>query len=134
MGCCGGDGTPVHKPAGVQLENDVLAIANWGGNRTFIGRVTGRAYPRTGNGKTVWVDPLDLAAMKELLPTAEPVEPIVETPLDVEPASLAADADSEVVDFDSMTVAELRELAQRLGIDIGSRAKREEIIEAINAA
>lgn len=82
---CGGDTpTPTTPPAGEKQLNDVLAQATWGGNRQERGRVTGRLYPRTGNGKQVWVDARDVDAMPHLfrrvrnempppLPTPQPV-------------------------------------------------------------
>ena len=59
--CCGGE-TPELAPIGERQETDVLAAAMWAGNRTEHGRATGRLYPRTGNGKQVWVDPRDVLA------------------------------------------------------------------------
>lgn len=57
MACCGnGDGaTPMNE----KQPGDVLAQALWLGNRTEHGRVSGRMYPRTGNGKELWIDPRD---------------------------------------------------------------------------
>lgn len=66
MGCCGNNETIVETPVGERLEGDLLAQALWGGNRMERGRASGRLYPRTGNGKVVWVDPRDVAARPDL--------------------------------------------------------------------
>lgn len=61
-GCCG-DPTPGPTgPAGQPQEGDVLAQAQWSGNRQERGRVTGRLYERTSFPKTVYVNPDDIAA------------------------------------------------------------------------
>lgn len=60
MGCCG-DIDVEQMPIGERQPGDVLAMAMWGGNRTEMGYVSGRRYPRTGNRKLVWVDPRDVA-------------------------------------------------------------------------
>ena len=64
--CCGKSENLDQSPLGQRQAGDVLAAALWGGNRTERGRATGRRYPRTGNGKQVWVDPRDVAAASHL--------------------------------------------------------------------
>lgn len=65
MGCCGGE--PVlQPPSNEPLPGDVLVIATWAGNRVEVGPVTGRSYPRTGNGKQVYVNPADAQARPDL--------------------------------------------------------------------
>lgn len=62
MGCCG-DNVPVdNSPQGERHDGDVIAMALWTGNDRKRGLATGRVYPRTGNGKYCYVDPLDVAA------------------------------------------------------------------------
>lgn len=65
MACCGGDGDGA-TPMNEKQPDDVLAQALWLGNRTERGRVSGRMYPRTGNGKTVWIDARDAEAAPHL--------------------------------------------------------------------
>ncbi len=62
-------------PANVKFENSVLVTANWGGNRSFTGRATGRTYPRTGNGKRVWVDVRDQARQPDKLVPVQDLTP-----------------------------------------------------------
>src|SRR5690606_30630957 len=47
-------------PIGDPEPGDVLAVTLWGGNQRKLGRVTGRLYPRAGNGKRMWVSPRDI--------------------------------------------------------------------------
>lgn len=61
MGCCGKQTGPT-TPSGAKQPGDVLAQATWGGNHVRFGQVTGRQYPYTGNGKLLWMSPLDAAA------------------------------------------------------------------------
>lgn len=79
MGCCGDNSQIELPPQGEKLASDVLAVALWGGNQILRGRVTGRMYPRTGNGKLAWVDPRDVAAMPDKWKLAPP-EPTVDMP------------------------------------------------------
>lgn len=81
MGCCGDNGGPI-KPVGGRQANDVLAMAQWRGNRTEVGRVTQRMYPRISFPRTAWVDPRDVAQSPTLWrqieqppPAAPPPEP-----------------------------------------------------------
>lgn len=64
--CCGGDGVQMMIPGNQHLDGDILVQATWMGNRVEHGRATGRIYPRTGNGKLLWIDPKDLAVMGSL--------------------------------------------------------------------
>ena len=62
MGCCG-DNTPNNNtPQGEKLDGDVLAQAQWNGNRRVRGLATGRVYAYASNPDVVYVDPLDVAA------------------------------------------------------------------------
>lgn len=66
-GGCGGETDVIdNTPNGEQFEGAVLAQALWGGNQSQRGRITGRQYPRTGNGKRLWVDPRDIDAAPHL--------------------------------------------------------------------
>lgn len=61
--CNGCDGIPATPaPLGNRQPDDVLTVALWGGNMSRVGRVTGRVYPRNGNGMTGWVDRRDAEA------------------------------------------------------------------------
>lgn len=71
-----GKSTPVVADKGTQQPGDVLVVALWGGNRVEKGIVTRRQYPRTGNGKELWVDPRDAAARPDLFRVVpEPIMP-----------------------------------------------------------
>lgn len=48
-------------PLNHEFEGSVLVVANWGGAREWAGKATGRRYPRSGNGKQLWVDQRDQA-------------------------------------------------------------------------
>lgn len=72
MACCGQ--TVAAPDSGDRQNGDVLAVALWGGNRREHGRATGRLYPRTGNGKTAWVDPRDIDAAPHLWRRADDAE------------------------------------------------------------
>ncbi len=64
MGCCGSNQDNEVK-AGIinsPKPGDVLAQALWAGNRNVHGTITGRLYPRAGNGKLVYISPLDAEA------------------------------------------------------------------------
>lgn len=62
MGCCG-DSTPGPVgPDNEPLEGDVLAQAQWQGNRQERGRATGRLYPRTSFPKMLYVAEADVHA------------------------------------------------------------------------
>lgn len=66
MGCCG-DNTPgPTSPTNEPLEGDVLAQAQWHGNRREIGRSTGRLYPRVSFPHLVYMSPLDVDAAPHL--------------------------------------------------------------------
>jgi hypothetical protein len=79
MGCCGNGTGEELPPAGEKQSGDVLARAMWGGNRRERGRITGREYPRVGNGATAWVDPRDIQAA----PTLWQEVVSIETPVDM---------------------------------------------------
>jgi len=118
MGCCGGE-LPQAKPANEPQAGDVLARAMWGGNRSFTGVASGRAYPRSGNGKKVWVSPRDLDAMPQL--EAVKTEATIEEPPVLD-------------DKDDMTKDDLIELANYRGVEVKTRWSKSEIIEALNEA
>ena len=66
MGSCCGDPQPGDQVAvGERLDGDVMAEAQWAGNRPERGLATGRIY-RTGNYKRTWIDPADVAAKPHL--------------------------------------------------------------------
>lgn len=79
-GGCGGDVDPIEPtPEGEQFAGSALAAALWGGNQSKRGRVSGRQYPRTGNGKTLWVDERDIdAAPWEFSRVLEMPKPLTE--------------------------------------------------------
>lgn len=64
MGCCGDD-TPA-PPVGQKQPGDVMAIALWSGNRHEHSYVSNRTYERSGNGKTMWIDPRDAERRPDL--------------------------------------------------------------------
>lgn len=67
MGCCGDNGSqPITAPENDPQPGDILVQAAWMGNRIETGRMTGRAYPRTGNYKQVWIDPRDAQMRPDL--------------------------------------------------------------------
>jgi hypothetical protein len=78
MGCCGSSEPVDNSPQGERRDGDVLAMSMWVGNDRKRGLETGRVYPRTGNGKVCWVDPLDVAAAPQhwkkvsAMPTSTP--------------------------------------------------------------
>jgi hypothetical protein len=74
MACCGKTDKGDDAPMGQRQPGDVLAAALWGGNRKERGRATGRRYPRTGNGKQVWVAPADINASPSLWQAVPHVE------------------------------------------------------------
>lgn len=59
--CCGNPGTPQSAPANAQLPGDILVEALYAPAKQQ-GPVSGRLYPRTGNGRRLYVDPRDAAA------------------------------------------------------------------------
>lgn len=93
MGCCGVGASEDLPPVGEKQDGDVLAMAMWGGNRREMGRVTGRLYPRVGNGAQTWVDPRDVQAAPHLW--QEIVQ--VETRVDVPPVMDGLDAIARVL-------------------------------------
>jgi hypothetical protein len=66
MACCGDKVSVNQPPAGNEFEGAVLAQAMWSGNRAELGRITGTMYPRSGNGKLMWVHVSDVDASPEL--------------------------------------------------------------------
>lgn len=81
MSCCGGSGIVQIVGEGKQ-PGDVLAQTLWGGNHTEHGRISGRIYPRSGNGRLMWVDPRDASASPHLWRVVEqPTETTAEAPI-----------------------------------------------------
>lgn len=79
MACTTCGGTPMKANAQIQGEHqdgDILVSANWGGNQRRRGKVTGRLYAYTGNGRRLWVDPADQLADEKHFKLVEP--PIVD--------------------------------------------------------
>lgn len=64
MGCCGDYNLPT-APGNDPQPGWVLVQALWAGNRQEWGRVTGILYPRSGNLKTLYIDPRDAEAMPD---------------------------------------------------------------------
>lgn len=88
LSCCGAPAGPSDPtPIGERAEGDVRAQALWGGNRTEIGRATGRRYPRTSWPHVVWVNPLDVQAAPQLWQIVPERDPDV-LPEDSEPEQL----------------------------------------------
>lgn len=105
-GDCGDSPNVDMPPVGDQLAGDVLAQAIWGGNRVERGRISGRSYPRTGNGKQVWVDPRDADASPHMFRRVElplpPAIPVMSGPRTV-----------DIIDAGA-PVTELREVARAM--------------------
>jgi len=79
MACCGDKPSINQPPSGNEFKGAVLAQAMWSGNRAELGRATGTMYPRSGNGKLMWVHVADVDISPNLWQRyVEPrVEPIV---------------------------------------------------------
>lgn len=81
VSCCGTPAIVNDAPVGEKQPGDVLARALWGGNRTEMGRATGRHYPRMSYPKTAWVDPRDIAVSPHLWQEVPQALPAVPAPL-----------------------------------------------------
>ncbi len=66
MGCCGPDTPNINTPQGEKLDGDVLAQAQWAGNRRTRGLATGRVYAYVSMPDVCYVDPRDVAASPQL--------------------------------------------------------------------
>lgn len=67
MACCGQPAEPRDvTPVGARLDGDVLAEAQWHGNRRMRGRATGRNYGRLAYPQQAWVDRRDVKAAPAL--------------------------------------------------------------------
>ena len=66
MGCCGDNTQHPLTPENEPLPGDVLAQAQWHGNRRETGRATGRLYQRTSYPKMLYVNPDDVNAAPHL--------------------------------------------------------------------
>ncbi len=75
MGCCG-DAQVAALPVGQKQDGDVLAMALWRGNRSEVGRVTRRMYPRISFPRTAWVDPRDVTQSPMLWKVVEQPQPV----------------------------------------------------------
>lgn len=76
MACCGANDPFTEAPSNEPFAGDVLAQALWNGNRVVMGKSTGRQYPRTGNGKQIWMAVDDIDASPHMFMRVE--EPPVE--------------------------------------------------------
>lgn len=81
-GDCGDDLPDNTLPVNEQAPGDVLVQTLWGGNRQVRGVITGRLYPRSGNGKRLWIAAQDAAAMAQFF------KRVVEMPAPVKPRQL----------------------------------------------
>lgn len=61
MGCCADQIIQAPQVAPDGQPGDILVRAIWGGNQVKQGQITGRMYPRAGNGRLMYVDPADAA-------------------------------------------------------------------------
>lgn len=94
--CCGSDSQP-NIPQGEHLDGDILVKASWGGNMARIGTVSRREYPRTGNGKSLWVDPRDAAAEPNLyvaLQSLDQIDPVIDS--DISLSKIKADIQAKL--------------------------------------
>lgn len=62
MGCCGDNAQHPLAPENEPESGDVLAQAQWHGNRRQLGYESGRLYPRTSYPKMLYISPADLNA------------------------------------------------------------------------
>lgn len=60
MGCCGNNDQHPLTPENEPESGDVLAQAQWHGNRRQLGHASGRLYPRTSYPKLLYVHPEDV--------------------------------------------------------------------------
>lgn len=91
MGCCGDNKEMVKQyPLGVKQPGDVLAQAQWGGNRAEYGRGTGRHYIRMSYPKMTWVHPRDIEARPDHW--EQVIEPAVDDPYRFDGAAQFASA------------------------------------------
>lgn len=107
---CGGCGTPNPDlpPSGEKQVGDILVAAIWGGNRRERGPISGRLYPRTGNGARLWVDPRDAAAAPHLFrrvvdAPSQPVKVVSAAPPAVE--LVDGDTGAPITDLQTLTRA-----------------------------
>lgn len=91
MSCCNDKPAVEYGPVGIQQPGDILAQSLWEGNRVERGTITGRMYPRTGNGKMVWINASDVAARPDLFRAVETIKP-PSTPQAVPPSVLLEQA------------------------------------------
>jgi glycosyltransferase involved in cell wall biosynthesis len=91
MGCgCGSGSGQRPKSVNVQQENDVLAVAQWVGKRTYASYNGLRTY-RARGGEDVWVDPEDLKLQPKLF-QLKPTEPHKTAPTVSEVQAMALEA------------------------------------------
>lgn len=130
MACCGDNKVQNDNAANEEFPGSVLALAIWGGNRRVMGTISGILYPRTGDGKPVWVDERDAAARPDLwrlvvkLPVApkrvtiEPgIEPVYSGPIPQGVAEIAAKlwGGEVMVDVDEVSAVRPAEVTPDVG-------------------
>lgn len=99
--CCGGD-NPI-KTFVPDQPGDIAAIAMWGGNRRELGIITGRLYPRSGNGSLMSVDKRDVDASPEKWQRVrEPAPALVQ---DVQRVWMATPPNANAVGVESLVAA-----------------------------
>lgn len=95
MGCCG-DNHPIDTNPGEKMDGDVLAQAQWQGNRRERGTHSGRLYPRASFPKVIYIDPLDIAKRPDLWKRVSSVQtvtnPVLQPGYQRQPASLQSAA------------------------------------------
>jgi len=133
MGCCGKPAQVDYAPKNEKFEGAVLATATWQGNRTVVGKYSGRKYPRTAYPKQIWVDRRDLT-----MPEFEAViihEQIAETPI-IENTAIDEPQEetvkSDTIDLETLTKDEIKALLDETGTSYKSNATKAELIELYN--
>lgn len=113
MSCCGDNKVTVPDQLGAQQPGDILAQSLWEGNRVERGSVTGRVYPRTGNGKTLWVNATDVMARPDLFRVVETIVP-PPTPQAIPPAVLLEQARRKAEEANPPPPHGVAEVAQKI--------------------
>jgi glycosyltransferase involved in cell wall biosynthesis len=115
MACCGSSNEAPTQPQGEKREGDVLARANWAGNRVYIGRVSKRNYGYIGNQQLIWVDESDLVDRALVRASRELVVARAETMADLAARLFASPApNAGVVGRDQTRAWVVERLKQRL--------------------
>ncbi len=128
MGCCGGDKPAMQVVLGTKQEGDVEVITLWGGNRSFVGKMTGRAYPRNGNRKRAWVALADALAQPALFKIVDGNETVTSD-------AIVPDVVAEPTVYDDMSRADLfAEVKARIDAPtLTSRTTKAELIAMLVA-